>query len=62
MNSSVQLLKKKSLKILLTDMKEKFDFQNITSGGNNEFVFQSEMSPKFSTKAITASAAIYSTF
>lgn len=50
------------MKILLTDMKGKFDFQNITFRVNNEFFFQSEMSPKFSTEAITASTAIYSIF
>jgi len=43
-------------------MKGKFDFQNIKFGGNNEFLFQSEMSPKFSAEAITASSAIYSIF
>lgn len=43
-------------------MKGKFDFQNITFGRNNEFLFQSEMSPKFSTEAITESTAIYSIF
>lgn len=53
---------KKYLKNLLTDMKGKFDFQNITLGGNNELPFQSEMSPKFSTEAIAASTAIYSIF
>lgn len=63
MNNSVQLLKKKnSLKILLTDMKGKFDFQNTTFWGNNEFPFQSEKSPKFSTEAMTARTAIYSIF
>lgn len=35
-------------------------FRTSRFGGNNEFLFQSEMSPKFSTEAIAESTAIYS--